>query len=710
MSTPPPFAYTALSSPTNIRLIWNEPGSDGDPIALSLFEGLLLKPATTNDPNQELRVALQDAVQLSAKTSNAAPLTEYLPMFWKYEALSYVWGDEKDKLEIMIDNKPFMVTRNLHDFLIQMRPKSGVPSVRAGPFWIDAISINQNDNEKGAQVNMIGDIYRNCARCIVWLGKEEDDSTSAFDLMKAVEDYTCYLQAAGFERQLSWEGSPHLENRDKVVPAHESDPLVALSESLGYQNRSIKLVPPPDPLEERLVKYPMWSRKSQSLPLFLVNPAWAPISKPEAWEALLRLFTRSYFFRIWTKQESILSKEILWHCGSKSCDRTTIDIMSKALRALSSRQELPPRFNNITGASAFQAAMVVSFQRHLYQTRAIREKMYGPRDIYKRYLLGNVVYNSVYYATDPRDKIFGLLGLGNDDPLFKADYNLDVRAVYHAFAVRQMKLGHGLVVLLHADIPRTIRGLPSWVPDWSTSGEVHSAFLTVLDDIYIGAGTGLKVEIGPSYDLYALHAKGCLVDTVKTVVKLHLPQVKEVNHFPLLAEIARILDHTVFTLKPGYNSRRDILLRTICLDTIYPNGKRMRAPLFPPMIESTFLLAGHGGQIRSSHTNGRSLIITHSGHAALASSSTRPMDFICVFAGLRIPFILRPKDRYVRRILRFLNILPPIAREWALARVVVPSKATWAMVGAAYVHGIMDGEIPQEVKRKERLMQTFEIP
>lgn len=132
----------------------------------------------------------------------------------------------------MIDNKPFMVTRILHDFLIRKRPKPGVSSVRSGPFWIDAISINQNDNEeKGAQVNMMGEKYRNCERCIVWLGKEEDDSTSALNLMKAVEDYTCYLQADGFDRQLSWEGSPHLENRDKVVPAHESDPLIALSES-----------------------------------------------------------------------------------------------------------------------------------------------------------------------------------------------------------------------------------------------------------------------------------------------------------------------------------------------------------------------------------------------------------------------------------------------------------------------------------------------
>ena len=322
MSTPPPFAYTALSSPTNIRLLWIEPGSDEDPIALSLFEALSSRSATAN-ADKELREALQDAVQLSAQASHGASLTELLTMFWKYEALSYVWGEEKDKLKIMLDNKPFKVTRNLQDFLLQMRPKCSASSVRAGPFWIDAISINQTDNkEKGAQVNMMGDIYRNCERCIVWMGKEKDDSALAFDLMKAVEDYTCYLHADGFGRGLSWKGS-HLENRGKIVLSQEGDPLVALSEKLGFHNGRVRRVPSPDSLEERLFKYPMWHRKSQISPLFLHTATWAPISSPKAWEALLRLFKREYFFRIWTKQESILPAEILWRCGSQFCDRTT---------------------------------------------------------------------------------------------------------------------------------------------------------------------------------------------------------------------------------------------------------------------------------------------------------------------------------------------------------------------------------------------------
>lgn len=74
-----------------------------------------------------------------------------------------------------------------------------------------------------------------------------------------------------------------------------------------------------------------------------------------------------------------------------------------------------------------------------------------------------------------------------------------------------------------------------------------------------------------------------------------------------------------------------------------------------------------------------------------------------------MPFILRGKDRYARPVRRFVKALPLSAREWALARVVISNEAKWEMIGAAYVHGIMDGEMVDEVLRKERFMQMFEI-
>lgn len=39
----------------------------------------------------------------------------------KFVALSYVWGDAEDQIKITLNNKPFHVTRNLHEALLQLR-------------------------------------------------------------------------------------------------------------------------------------------------------------------------------------------------------------------------------------------------------------------------------------------------------------------------------------------------------------------------------------------------------------------------------------------------------------------------------------------------------------------------------------------------------------------------------------------------------------
>lgn len=92
-------------------------------------------------------------------------------MFWNHEALSYVWGEASDRKAVTVDGRSLLVTQNLHDFLAEMCPTADLDTEackRAGPFWIDAICINQSDNDKkGVQVNMMGDIERNCERCIV---------------------------------------------------------------------------------------------------------------------------------------------------------------------------------------------------------------------------------------------------------------------------------------------------------------------------------------------------------------------------------------------------------------------------------------------------------------------------------------------------------------------------------------------------------------
>jgi hypothetical protein len=95
-----------------------------------------------------------------------------------YEALSYVWGSEAEERVIHIHsdegndgyapggNCCLPVRPNLHAALSHLRDRF-IERV----IWIDAICINQKDDEeKGQQVQSMAEIYAKASRVIVWLG------------------------------------------------------------------------------------------------------------------------------------------------------------------------------------------------------------------------------------------------------------------------------------------------------------------------------------------------------------------------------------------------------------------------------------------------------------------------------------------------------------------------------------------------------------
>ncbi|KAF2995165.1 hypothetical protein E8E14_001903 [Neopestalotiopsis sp. 37M] len=71
-----------------------------------------------------------------------------------FEALSYVWGDGRDTVEINVDGKTANVTRNLGTALRRLR--GSTPRV----LWVDALCINQSDiDEKNNQVPLMSELY-----------------------------------------------------------------------------------------------------------------------------------------------------------------------------------------------------------------------------------------------------------------------------------------------------------------------------------------------------------------------------------------------------------------------------------------------------------------------------------------------------------------------------------------------------------------------
>ena len=126
-------------------------------------------------------------------------LIDYSPDLSKrnhFAALSYCWGDPTPVATITIDEQPFGVTQNLFDFL-QNRFLHGEHELDHGPasplssrgLWVDAICINQSDNEeKSYQVQNMWRVY-SCADLVVaWLGKEKAFTASAFRQLRSVDD------------------------------------------------------------------------------------------------------------------------------------------------------------------------------------------------------------------------------------------------------------------------------------------------------------------------------------------------------------------------------------------------------------------------------------------------------------------------------------------------------------------------------------------
>ncbi|KAK0623848.1 heterokaryon incompatibility protein-domain-containing protein, partial [Immersiella caudata] len=89
-----------------------------------------------------------------------------------YTCLSYRWGDTTEMKSIFVDDKEFLVRRNLYDALKRLRLHD-----EPRRLWIDAICINQDDtSERSAQVAVMQYIFQNATDVIAWIGEEEGGS------------------------------------------------------------------------------------------------------------------------------------------------------------------------------------------------------------------------------------------------------------------------------------------------------------------------------------------------------------------------------------------------------------------------------------------------------------------------------------------------------------------------------------------------------
>ncbi|KAI8630561.1 heterokaryon incompatibility protein-domain-containing protein [Xylariaceae sp. FL1651] len=284
--------------------------------------------------------------------------------------------------------------------------------------WVDAICINQDDvNERNHQVQQMRSIYSSAFQTIIYLGSENGSHTE--------------FSAWNFlERHATWAMNIN-RDRDPGRPAE---------------------------IEKR-------TNFRGELP-----------------DVEIDVLVRPWFRRLWVFQEVVVSKSLSVQCGSR---RISWDDFCKIIL-------LSPRYHDPYGFS-LDHTNKIEIVRNMFQARCAYQELYGMGHILPpwRAQVRTYTYNSLNIldllhrarsleSSDPKNKIFGLLGIASgidvDHWHFAIDYSQDCRTLYVTFARNIMFATKNYDILSYVDHSFVNTGLlhnhgalPSWVPNWDQS-------------------------------------------------------------------------------------------------------------------------------------------------------------------------------------------------------------------------------------------------
>ncbi|RYN30165.1 hypothetical protein AA0115_g4773 [Alternaria tenuissima] len=330
-----------------------------------------------------------------------------------YEAISYVWGDSKHTVDVWCNGLPVSITVSLADALRNFRHPSE-PRL----LWADALCINQKDDqEKGHQVQRMGEVYANAKCVLVWLGCDVNNVAA--------------------------------------------DTFALICEANAY-------------FESSFVKA---GKKASEMELF-EEPY--PISMDQdRWSGVVELFFFPWFKRVWTVQEVAVAAECRMFWGSASVDiADVLEICVWLGRREDFFVTIQKTVGSIQ--YRFGRDLALYFQYNTHRPVSWQQSRAGLAYIAAKYkeqtLCGILVASRELEATDPRDHVYALLGCpvakdGEGRTLVDADYTSSTHVLNIRLAHTLMKSpteGPFVLSAVHHKSRESLlnSGCPSWVPTW----------------------------------------------------------------------------------------------------------------------------------------------------------------------------------------------------------------------------------------------------
>jgi Heterokaryon incompatibility protein (HET) len=567
-----------------------------------------------------------------------------------YRALSYFWGDpEAEKRPITLDGSTLMVQPNLESALRHLRSKV-FPLI----IWVDAICINQSDLKERAQVvTFMREIYLGATIVNVWLGPASDESDRAMDFVAA-----------------AW----------------------AELERNGGQNSA---------------EFFQWYIGQTS-----------PANSTSPWTALLALMKRHWWSRVWVIQEVsnrlALKKSVFISCGFRWMHYNPFVQTFVALRQCFYQSI------NLDDEDFMDFDRIVQITSDLEMGPPAPG--FGPSQLTS--LLDLVSVYRFYKATDPRDKIYALQGLihdQNDKDLLKFKPEYDSRLnpkqkLYIEFAMHFIECGRLGDILCACTAEHELPHLPSWTPDWTTPMQAPlSLSLKSIDmepDHHFTSSASSKQAVELPVIDNVLQIQSVVLNRVENLTdqftkenmtsffkhggnQLHgtllweayslLLGCDKYSATPLTANTDTDMVEYARSLNGKYVAGGDlsaawfrtlfILNPSVSLDESvqsHDNVTRFTRSMKSPKTSQEWML-------RTGFCRNRRFFVSNDGYMGFVPKETEIGDFVCVFLGVNVPFVIRRKGR------------------------------RYSLIGECFVYGYMQGEAMRKVNEGTLEISTIAL-
>ncbi|CAG9998548.1 unnamed protein product [Clonostachys byssicola] len=611
-----------------------------------------------------------------------------------YEALSYKWGKPVYSEPVTIGGHTVLVTPNLAVALRGLRHQD-----RQRVLWIDALCINQESlRERAQQVSLMKEIYSCCVCDLLWLGPLSEPETQSWTPSEEIMGQGFELMRRLVGRDMTvlnpmmkeWKDHKQLEEKWRASyqsTDNDLDNQLAGEEALGGEETEDTGTGTGSGIQDCM------------------------LSSNEQW-ALESAFGRpDVLKRLWVMQELSIAPKVQLVAGRHTLDW---DVVSNFLGDTPYADAFHGTFSHGTVDQIsywiFEKVQIIDHQRRILRQEGESKLL----DVLARFRRTDCL--------DPRDKIFGLLGLVTDHKDIKVDYEKLPGQVYADVTASLINHSGNLDVICQSpwsssrDYRRSAKGslgnLPSWAINFLADGEIE---LFAQRSIFNAGRPSCEVpcrRVGED----VLVAKGVIVGRVGPILQDDYPhdgnssalrwRYDTSTHIPLdwmrlYLNYKQVLDKGSTDQYMTGESSFTAFWRTLTVDCAVWPMARLTAQQISDQdmsLRESWLQFLDG--VTDEGTNKSNLYreyfsapeiqrmwyrlytewsfsTTTNGLFILIIPPTREGDFIACLDGAKLPVVLRPVQH--------------------------GSRQTFQIVAVAYVHGIMDMEATQSSELRAKL-------